>query len=189
MDWLNLHASTVDGPEFIGASSAQRGTWMSLILLSISEDMGGSIAGCREWTDAQWMDCAGIRGNELEVPCDLFWWSGIDLMLHKGALINAHSAALSHKEKRRAGIDPAKSRRAQRMRRAREIGTHTAEQWADLLALTGWACLCCGARDRITKDHIIPVCDGGSDAIDNLQPLCQPCNSSKGATVADYRRN
>jgi len=28
---------------------------------------------------------------------------------------------------------------------------------------------------------------GGKDEVDNLQPLCKPCNSSKGSKHADYR--
>lgn len=45
----------------------------------------------------------------------------------------------------------------------------------------------CGATDDIVKDHIEPVYSGGSDAIDNLQPLCRTCNSAKGPDTTDYR--
>jgi len=30
------------------------------------------------------------------------------------------------------------------------------------------------------KDHIVPKFEGGSDSIDNLQPMCCPCNGEKG---------
>jgi len=33
----------------------------------------------------------------------------------------------------------------------------------------------------------VPLIKGGSDSIDNLQPLCGYCNSSKGTRVIDYR--
>lgn len=44
-----------------------------------------------------------------------------------------------------------------------------------------FACVTCGADDDLTLDHIVPWSRGGSDAIDNLQVMCRPCNSAKGA--------
>lgn len=34
----------------------------------------------------------------------------------------------------------------------------------------------------MTKDHIHPRANGGTDDLDNLQPMCQGCNSRKGST-------
>jgi 5-methylcytosine-specific restriction endonuclease McrA len=48
-------------------------------------------------------------------------------------------------------------------------------------------CLCCDKRRKLTADHVIPVSKGGTSDISNIQPLCQPCNSSKGAKIIDYR--
>ena len=52
----------------------------------------------------------------------------------------------------------------------------------------GNKCLGCGRKDvNLTVDHIQPVSKGGDDAIVNIQPLCQSCNSSKGVRNIDYR--
>jgi 5-methylcytosine-specific restriction endonuclease McrA len=67
-------------------------------------------------------------------------------------------------------------------------GSHTEEQWEALCAKHGDRCLRCRRKRKLTKDHVVPVAMGGSDDISNLQPLCQQCNSSKGARYVDYRR-
>lgn len=45
----------------------------------------------------------------------------------------------------------------------------------------GNACLHCGASEGLTLDHIYPYSLGGPDTMRNLQTLCRPCNSRKGA--------
>jgi hypothetical protein len=43
-----------------------------------------------------------------------------------------------------------------------------------------YRCVTCGASDALSLDHIYPHSLGGSDAMENLQTMCQPCNSRKG---------
>ncbi len=46
----------------------------------------------------------------------------------------------------------------------------------------GYKCIECGATNKektLHCDHIIPVAQGGSDELDNLQTLCEDCNLSK----------
>lgn len=73
--------------------------------------------------------------------------------------------------------------RTARMKSARKKGTHTKKQWIALLEEFDYRCLRCGCYPigGPTKDHIIPISMGGSDSIDNIQPLCLKCNLSSGA--------
>ena len=40
-----------------------------------------------------------------------------------------------------------------------------------------------GNEVLMTKDHIIPKSKGGSDRMNNLQPMCEPCNQEKGDDI------
>jgi Zn ribbon nucleic-acid-binding protein len=64
-------------------------------------------------------------------------------------------------------------------------------RWRDWLAMCDWfgnVCLCCGSNAALTVDHVIPVEHDGPNLIENLQPLCLHCNTSKGAYHStDYR--
>lgn len=77
--------------------------------------------------------------------------------------------------------------RQERLRAAREKGTHTKEEWRELYLASGPSCLRCGFEGHVCKDHIIPIYQGGSDSIRNLQPMCRECNSAKGPENIDYR--
>lgn len=80
----------------------------------------------------------------------------------------------------------AKATRSQRLTKARKLGTHTEEEWESLKSQYN-GCVRCGAVGvEIVRDHIIPIYQGGSDAIDNIQPLCIQCNSSKGPDRTNY---
>lgn len=65
-------------------------------------------------------------------------------------------------------------------------GSHTREEWFSLLELCGNRCVCCGQAKKLTRDHIVPIIVGGSDFIENIQPLCRECNSSKRDKTINY---
>lgn len=46
-----------------------------------------------------------------------------------------------------------------------------------------YRCVACGDHIDLTVDHKIPRYHGGTNDFDNLQTMCKPCNSSKGARL------
>ena len=81
--------------------------------------------------------------------------------------------------------------RSQRLAAARAKGTHTETEWLRMVAHHEGRCAKCGTEVIGTpvRDHIKPIYRGGSDALENLQPLCRNCNSAKGPDDADHRRD
>lgn len=80
---------------------------------------------------------------------------------------------------------------ASQRRRARMLALpgqgFTSLEWANLKEKYSGRCLCCGQVKFLTADHVIPVSKGGSSGIENIQPLCRGCNSSKHTKTTDYR--
>ena len=82
--------------------------------------------------------------------------------------------------------------RAKKHRRKAKVkgtgGSFTSSEWKTIVEYYGNKCLRCGRDDvKLTPDHVIPLSKGGTSNIDNIQPLCLSCNSSKGTKIIDYR--
>ena len=60
----------------------------------------------------------------------------------------------------------------------------THQNWKECLIFFGGECAYCGATTRrnfaLTKDHLVPMCDGGTTVPSNIVPACGCCNKSKG---------
>ncbi len=75
-----------------------------------------------------------------------------------------------------------------RTRKTKAGGSYTAAEFKAIVRYYGGKCLCCGRTDvKLTADHVVPVAKGGTSNIDNIQPLCQSCNSQKHDKTIDYR--
>jgi len=64
----------------------------------------------------------------------------------------------------------------------RALGPIDMKGFAAKCADLQWVCQLCGkilTSKTVTVDHIVPVAKGGTNALENLQPLCQHCNSVK----------
>lgn len=101
----------------------------------------------------------------------------------------ARASALISVEVRAKTREQANSElRKSRLSAAKEKATHTPGEWKRMVEACGNSCVRCGASGvALQKDHIVPIYQGGSDGIGNLQPLCKSCNSSKGAEATDHR--
>ena len=94
----------------------------------------------------------------------------------------------------RGGISKDKTHRVvlQQNREARKRkngGLHTVGEWEMLKAQYNWTCPACGKSEpeiKLTEDHIVPVSKGGSNNIENIQPLCGSCNSRKKVKIIAY---
>ncbi len=88
------------------------------------------------------------------------------------------------------GYNSFRARRRQ-IRKLKNGGFHTLAEWENLKAQYNWTCPCCNKSEpeiKLTEDHIIPLKKGGSDNIENVQPLCRGCNSKKYTKIIKFNK-
>lgn len=71
-------------------------------------------------------------------------------------------------------------------RRGEAEVNYTHQQWKETVIFFSGECAYCGRTmhkgERLTRDHLEPVKEGGCTTQDNIVPACSSCNSSKGAS-------
>lgn len=71
------------------------------------------------------------------------------------------------------------------MKRRGEVEvSYTQQEWKEAVIFFKGECAYCGRTmrkgERLTRDHLEPVSEGGTTTQDNIVPCCSSCNSSKG---------
>ena len=115
--------------------------------------------------------------------------------LHQGYVVNANSrseAAKANANKRWENRYPkTKKTRHQQLTEAMRKKTHTEQEWNNLKVYFSNKCVRCGKpesiKDVLVKDHIVTFSKGGSDGIENIQPLCKSCSRGKSPECIDFR--
>lgn len=74
-------------------------------------------------------------------------------------------------------------------RRGESNVNYSLTEWKETVIFFGGECAYCGRTmkkgERLTRDHLVPIVEGGTTTQDNIVPACKSCNSSKGA--AEWR--
>jgi hypothetical protein len=81
MDWLNIHTSVLDSPEFIRCDPTRRATWLMLLRFCAGQENGGRIAGAASWGDTTWQQMARVRLREVRAESSMWTWDGDDLVV------------------------------------------------------------------------------------------------------------
>ena len=103
---------------------------------------------------------------------------------NKGELANNWRGGISFQPQYRSFLQ-----RRRVVRKYQNGGSHTKGEWKTLKIQYGFTCPCCKKSEPeiiLTEDHIIPITKGGVDNIENIQPLCKSCNSSKNNKIIKY---
>lgn len=116
-------------------------------------------------------------------PIDEFGRSGYDAT---GAITYRHDCKVCYNVRRRE--NRAKKGHSDFIggmkRRGESNLSYTHQEWKETVIFFGGECAYCGRTmkkgERLTRDHLVPVADGGATTQSNVVPACKSCNSSKG---------
>lgn len=97
-----------------------------------------------------------------------------------GSVRRIIDSALAHLPQVPQGLDDAPV--VGRSKGKREIGNSLRTK---VYERDAYRCRGCGTHLALTCDHVVPESKGGPTTLENLQTLCQPCNSAKGTMSQD----
>lgn len=122
----------------------------------------------------KWMDAAQQRVDDFN--------NQISELIHKfKELVEFRNQAFSIVSSLERLADTHPEWSYQQRRRIADYSISDQELRKTVFSRDNWKCKRCEGTVELSIDHIKPVKLGGSNDISNLQTLCRPCNSRKGA--------
>ena len=82
MKWLNIEIEHLRGPEYLGADTEERATWLSLMAFCAAQENYGVIEGCSGWKCRKWQQICGVTKDEAGMKSELYSYDGDDLHVH-----------------------------------------------------------------------------------------------------------
>ena len=175
-------------------TTIQHGAYLLLLMAywcdrSPLPDIDDELRSITKTDNSEWKAMRPVLAKFFRVEDGVWWHKRVEEEL---------SASKKHKEKAESGgssrwgsdsEERGRGLRSQRLSEARTKGTHSPAEWDAMKAFHGHRCVRCHGDGEIVKDHILPIYQGGSDSIENIQPLCRSCNCSKGPDASDLRSN
>jgi len=79
MEWINIHVSVVDSPEFKSAEPVDQATWFKLLRFCCGQENGGIIEKAVVLGDRQWQALACVTLDEVQKKTGLWQFVGDDL--------------------------------------------------------------------------------------------------------------
>ena len=81
MDWINLHTSFLDSPDFLGAEPVDRATWLCLLRYCVGQENSGRIESAASWGDRKWQQLVRVTAKEIRRTTELWTWDGEALVV------------------------------------------------------------------------------------------------------------
>lgn len=99
----------------------------------------------------------------------------------------AHAEEMRQRAQLRRATHPEDKRRSSALRKARRRATVCALNSREIEAIRSQPCHLCGATEKLTLAHDMPVSRGGATTQENCFSLCVSCNSRMGTkTLREY---
>jgi len=87
---------------------------------------------------------------------------------------------------RTISVSPGQGPKYRGSSRGRKHGRASKKQREAIFRRDDYECQRCGSEYNLRVDHIKPIAKGGTNTQDNMQTLCEPCNSAKGDKTICY---
>jgi hypothetical protein len=92
MDWLNVHTSVINSPEFSGAQPVDRATWLCLSHYCCRLENSGIIDNCATWTNRNWQERCRVSKKETLRKSALWDWMDGSLIVKHYSIENQNKA-------------------------------------------------------------------------------------------------